>query len=119
MSDLENFYIHNLSFVPYFETSVSKNFIELQGFILSIGKNLLFTLIIIKIPFRVLRYFTHKASVTSVNTEANVHSADWLMSACVNELGSLVPTPCTQSTRSAHAAVPKDYERDFQHILHL
>ena len=36
--------------------------------------------------FRVLRHFTHKASVTSVNAEANVHSADWLMSIFVNEL---------------------------------
>ena len=28
----------------------------------------------------------HKASVTSESTEANVHSADWLMSVFVNEL---------------------------------
>ena len=39
-----------------------------------------------KVSFRVLRHFTHKASVTSVNAEANVHSADWLMSVFVNEL---------------------------------
>ena len=39
-----------------------------------------------KVPFRVLRHFTHKASVTSVNADANVHSADWLMSVFVNEL---------------------------------
>ena len=53
-----------------------------------------------KVPFRVLRHFTHKASVTSVNAEANVHSADWLMSVFVNELRSQGPAPCTQSTRS-------------------
>ena len=41
---------------------------------------------IAKVPFRVLRHFTHKASVTSVNAEANAHSADWLMSVFVNEL---------------------------------
>ena len=35
------------------------------------------------VPFRVLRHFTHKASVMSVNAEANVHSADWLMSVFV------------------------------------
>ena len=29
---------------------------------------------------------SHKASVTSINTGANVHSADWLMSIFVNEL---------------------------------
>ena len=34
----------------------------------------------------ILRHFTHKASVTSVHTEANAHSADWLMSVFVNEL---------------------------------
>ena len=34
----------------------------------------------VKVSFRVLRHFTHEASVTSVNAEANVHSADWLMS---------------------------------------
>ena len=39
-----------------------------------------------KVPFRVLRHFTHKASVMSVNAEANSHSADWLMSVFVNEL---------------------------------
>ena len=39
-----------------------------------------------KVPFRVLRHFTHKASVTSVDTEANAHCADWLMCVFVNEL---------------------------------
>ena len=39
-----------------------------------------------KVPFRVLRHFTHKAGVMSVNAEANVHSADWLMCVFVNEL---------------------------------
>ena len=39
-----------------------------------------------KVPFRVLPHFTRKASVTSVNAETNVHSADWLMSVFVNEL---------------------------------
>ena len=38
------------------------------------------------VSFRVLRHFTLKASVTSVNAEANVHGADWLMSVFVNEL---------------------------------
>ena len=66
-----------------------------------------------KVPFRVLRHFIHKASVTSVNAEANIYRADWLMSVFVSELGSQVPAPCTQSTRSVHAAVPKDCERDF------
>ena len=63
-----------------------------------------------KVPFRVLRHFTHKASVTSVYAEANVHSADWLMRVFINELA---PPPCTQLTRSVRAVVPKDYERDF------
>ena len=49
-----------------------------------------------------------------MNAEANAHSADWLMRAFVNELGSQSPAPCTQSTRSVRAAVPKDYERDFK-----
>ena len=39
-----------------------------------------------KVPFRDLRHFMHKACVTSVNAEANAHSADWLMSVFVNEL---------------------------------
>ena len=39
-----------------------------------------------KVPFRVLRHFTHKTSVMSVNAEANAHSADWLMGIFVNEL---------------------------------
>ena len=39
-----------------------------------------------KVPFRVLRHFTHKASVMSVNAEANAHSADWLMGVFVYEL---------------------------------
>ena len=64
-------------------------------------------------PFIVLQHFKHKASMTSVNAEANVHSADWLMSTFVNDLGSQGPAPCTQSTRSVSPAVPKDYERDF------
>ena len=40
-------------------------------------------------------------------------SANRLMSIFVNELGSQDPAPCKQSTRSVHAAVPKDYESDF------
>ena len=39
-----------------------------------------------KVPFRVLWHFAHKASMTSVNVEANVHSADCLICAFVNEL---------------------------------
>ena len=42
-----------------------------------------------EVPFRVLRHFTYKASVMSVNAEAYAHShdsADWLMSVFVNEL---------------------------------
>ena len=66
-----------------------------------------------KVPFRVLWHFTHKANVTSVNAEANAHSADWLMSVFVSELGSQGPAPYTQSTRSMRAAVPKDCESDF------
>ena len=71
------------------------------------------------VPFGVLRHFTHKASVTSVHAEANAHSADWLMSTCifVNKLWLQGPAPCTQSTRSVRAAVPKDYERDFTDVL--
>ena len=42
--------------------------------------------IMYKVPFRVLRHFTHKASVMRVNAEANVQSADWLMGIFVNEL---------------------------------
>ena len=61
--------------------------------------------IVFKVAFRVLRHFTHKASVTSVNAEANVLGADWPMSVFVNELA---PPPCAQSTRSVRAAVPKD-----------
>ena len=38
------------------------------------------------VSLRIIRYFTHKASVTSVNAEANVLGADWLMSVFVNEL---------------------------------
>ena len=48
--------------------------------------------IIIKVSFRVLRHFTHKASVTSLNAEANVHSADWLLSIFVKELAPPRPT---------------------------
>ena len=61
------------------------------------------------VPFRVLQHFTHKASVTSVNAETNVHSTDWLMSLFVNELA----LPHVQPVRSA---VPKDYERYFSAI---
>ena len=39
-----------------------------------------------KVPFRDLRHFRHKASVTIVNAEASAYSAVWLMSAFVNEL---------------------------------
>ena len=39
-----------------------------------------------KVSFRDPRRFTHKASVMSVNAEASVHSADWIMSVFVNEL---------------------------------
>ena len=68
----------------------------------------------IKVFFRVLRHFTHKASVTSVYAEANVHSANWLMSVFINELA---PPPCTQLTRSVRSAVPKDYGTDFNMCL--
>ena len=40
----------------------------------------------VKVSFRVLRHFTHKASVRSIYAEAIVHSADWLMRVFVNEL---------------------------------
>ena len=66
----------------------------------------------VKVPFRVLRNFTHKASVTSVNAEANVHSADWLMSVFVNELA--LPHVRSQLGQCVRAAVPKDYERYFR-----
>ena len=56
-------------------------------------------------------HFMHKASMTSL--QANVHSADWLMSTFVNDFGSQSSAPCTQSTRSVSAAVPKNSERDF------
>ena len=69
--------------------------------------------ILVKVPVIISRHFTHIASVTSVNAEANVHSADWLMRDFVNELGSQGPAPCTQSTSLVRAAVPKNYERDF------
>ena len=59
----------------------------------------------------------HKASVTSVYAEAKAHSADWLMSVFVSELGPQGPAQCTQSARSVRAAVPKDCERDFRQIL--
>ena len=48
-----------------------------------------------KVPFRDLRYFMHKASVTSVNAKANAYSADWLMSVFVNE-------PAPPHVRSQH-----------------
>ena len=67
-----------------------------------------------EVSFRVLKQFTHKASVTSVNAEANVHTADWLISAYLNEFGSPGPAPCAQSTRLVRAALLKDYERDLQ-----
>ena len=44
------------------------------------------TFLSIKVPSRVLRHFTHKASVTTVHAKANVYSADWLRSIFVNEL---------------------------------
>ena len=48
-------------------------------------------LLVTKVLFRVLRHFTHKASVTSVNAKANMHSADQLelfaMRENVNGLG--------------------------------
>ena len=47
-----------------------------------------------KVPFRVLRYYTLKASMTSVNAEADVHIADWLMSIFVNELAP--PHVCSE-----------------------
>ena len=50
-----------------------------------------------------------QASMMSLNAEANVHSADWLMSIFVSELGSQDPAPCTQSKRSVRATVLKDY----------
>ena len=34
----------------------------------------------------IVKDFTHKASVTSVQAEANSHNADWLMSVFVNEI---------------------------------
>ena len=46
------------------------------------------------VPFRGLLHFTHKASVTSIKAEANVHITDWLMSTFVNEFGSQGPAPC-------------------------
>ena len=52
------------------------------------------------VPFRVLWHFTHKASVTGINAEANVHSADWLMRAFVNELAP--PRACNQQGQRVH-----------------
>ena len=46
----------------------------------------------------------------SVHTIANSHSADWLMSAFVNEI---TPGPFMRSTRSVHAAVLKNYDKEF------
>ena len=37
----------------------------------------------------------------------------------VHELGSQGPAPCTQLARSVRAAVPKDFERDFNFPLFL
>ena len=54
----------------------------------------------------------YKASVMSVNAEANAHGADGLISVFVNELAPPHVQHCAQSTRSVHAAVLKDYERD-------
>ena len=45
-------------------------------------------LCMIIVPITNLQHFTHKASVTSIHAEANVHSADLLMSVFVNELAS-------------------------------
>ena len=45
------------------------------------------------VPVTNLQYFTHKASVTSVHTEANGHSADWLMSVFCDRTS---PVPSTQ-----------------------
>ena len=50
--------------------------------------------LVIKVPFRVLPHFMHNVSVTSINAEANVHRADWLMSVFVNELAP--PYVCSQ-----------------------
>ena len=38
------------------------------------------------VPFTNLWHFTHKASVMSIHSEVNAHSADWLMGVYVNEL---------------------------------
>ena len=72
--------------------------------------SLLQGILVFEVPLRVLGHFTHQASVTSIHAEANVYSADWLMS--VFSMNSA--SPCTQSRRSVRAAVPKDYERDFR-----
>ena len=61
--------------------------------------NILLTFNKLKSFFRILRHLTHKAKVTSVNAEANVHSADLLMSVFVNELGSQGPAPCADCRR--------------------
>ena len=73
-----------------------------------------------KVPFRDLRHFTHKACMTSVNAEANAHSADWLMSVFVNEL--TLPHvrgqqgQCVQQCRrimkeTLHIQIPPDWLR--------
>ena len=55
----------------------------------------------------------HKASVMSVNAEANVRGADWLMSIFVNELAPPHMYAVNKVIWSMREAVLKDYERHF------
>ena len=64
------------------------------------------------IIFKIVRHFTHRASVTSIRIEATSHSADWLMLSVYCEWNN--PDPCSHLTRPVCAAVLKNYDRDFR-----
>ena len=40
--------------------------------------------IVSKVPFVIVQHFTHKARVISMHAEANINTADWLLSIFVN-----------------------------------
>ena len=72
-----------------------------------------------KVSPRVFRHFTHKASVTSVNAEANVHRADWLMSVFVNELAPPhVPSQRGQCVRLCRRIMIYTLEPKFTQNFH-
>ena len=58
-----------------------------------------------------------QCQLMNINTEANVHSDDWLMIVFVIEFG--IARPWWQSTRSVCAALRKEYERDSSLIVVL